>query len=234
MIRISLCDDENQITGTLAANLKGIRPDIEVLSYDSGENLLESKYLYNDIVLLDIEMNGINGIETAIELRKGGYEGMIIFLTSHKEMVFDSFRVKPYNYIVKPIDLNKVNNILNNAINEIIDRKTTHFEAVCNNRTFRIQLEDIYYFECNGRKVDIYSKNGTITILGKMNQIEASLRNKQFFRCHKGYLVNLEHVCEFSNNEIILTNNQKVLISRLKINLFKEAFKAFMKGNIKC
>ncbi len=234
MIQISLCDDENQITGTLAANIKGIRPDIEVLSYDCGENLLESKYLYNDIVLLDIEMTGINGIETASELRKGGYEGMIIFLTSHKEMVFDSFRVKPYNYIVKPIDIDKVKSILKKAIDEVIDRKTTHFEAVCNNHTFRIQIEDIYYFECSGRKIDIHSKNGTITILGKMNQIEASLQNKQFFRCHKGYLINLEHVCEFSNNEIVLTNNQKVLISRLKINSFKEAFKAFMKGNIKC
>ncbi|ACL76607.1 LytR/AlgR family response regulator transcription factor [Ruminiclostridium cellulolyticum] len=234
MIRISLCDDENHITGTLAANIKGIRPDIEVLSFDSGENLLDSKYLFNDIVLLDIEMTGINGIETANQLRKGGYEGIIIFLTSHKEMVFDSFQVKPHNYIVKPIDIVKVNNILNDAINEVIDRRNTHFEAVANNHTFRIQIENIYYFECNGRKIDIHSKNGTITILGKMNQIEASLRNKQFFRCHKGYLVNLEHVCEFTNNEIILTDNQKVLISRLKINSFKEAFKAFMKGNIKC
>ncbi len=234
MIRISLCDDENHITGTLSDNIKGIRPDIEVYSYDCGENLLDSKYLYNDIVLLDIEMTGINGIETALELRKGGYEGMIIFLTSHKEMVFDSFQVKPYNYFVKPIDIDKVNRILKNAINEVIDRKTTHFEAVSNNHTFRIQIDDIYYFECNGRKIDIHTKNGIITILGKMNQIEASLQNKQFFRCHKGYLVNFEHVCEFSNNEIILTNNQKVLISRLKINSFKEAFKAFMKGNIRC
>ncbi|EGD49732.1 two component transcriptional regulator, LytTR family [Ruminiclostridium papyrosolvens DSM 2782] len=234
MIRISLCDDENHITGTLSDNIKGIRPDIEVYSYDCGENLLDSKYLYNDIVLLDIEMTGINGIETALELRKGGYEGMIIFLTSHKEMVFDSFQVKPYNYFVKPIDIDKVNRILKNAINEVIDRKTTHFEAVSNNHTFRIQIDDIYYFECNGRKIDIHTKNGIITIIGKMNQIEASLQNKQFFRCHKGYLVNFEHVCEFSNNEIILTNNQKVLISRLKINSFKEAFKAFMKGNIRC
>ncbi len=234
MIRISLCDDENHITGTLSDNIKGIRPDIEVYSYDCGENLLDSKYLYNDIVLLDIEMTGINGIETALELRKGGYEGMIIFLTSHKEMVFDSFQVKPYNYFVKPIDIDKVNRILKNAINEVIDRKTTHFEAVSNNHTFRIQIDDIYYFECNGRKIDIHTKNGIITILGKMNQIEASLQNKKFFRCHKGYLVNFEHVCEFSNNEIILTNNQKVLISRLKINSFKEAFKAFMKGNIRC
>ncbi len=234
MIRISLCDDENHITGTLSDNIKGIRPDIEVYSYDCGENLLESKYLYNDIVLLDIEMTGINGIETALELRKGGYEGMLIFLTSHKEMVFDSFQVKPYNYFVKPIDIDKVNRILKNAINEVIDRKTTHFEAVSNNHTFRIQIDDIYYFECNGRKIDIHTKNGIITILGKMNQIEASLQNKKFFRCHKGYIVNFEHVCEFSNNEIILTNNQKVLISRLKINSFKEAFKAFMKGNIRC
>ncbi len=234
MIRISLCDDENHITGTLSDNIKGIRPDIEVYSYDCGENLLDSKYLYNDIVLLDIEMTGINGIETALKLRKGGYEGMIIFLTSHKEMVFDSFQVKPYNYFVKPIDIDKVNRILKNAINEVIDRKTTHFEAVSNNHTFRIQIDDIYYFECNGRKIDIHTKNGIITILGKMNQIEASLQNKKFFRCHKGYLVNFEHVCEFSNNEIILTNNQKVLISRLKINSFKEAFKAFMKGNIRC
>lgn len=234
MIRISLCDDENLVAETLADNIKGIRPDIEVLSFDSGENLLGSEYLYNDVIFLDIEMTGINGIETANQLRYGGYEGMIIFLTSHKEMVFDSFQVNPYNYIVKPIDINKVKSILSIAINQVIDRRNTHFEAVSNNHTFRIQIGDIYYFESSGRKIDVHSKNGIITILGKMSQIEASLTNKKFFRCHKGYLVNLEHVYEFSNNEIILTNDQKILISRLKINSFKEAFKAFMKGNIKC
>lgn len=234
MIQISLCDDESFVTNMLSDNIKSVRSDIEVFSFGCGEDLLASRFLLNDIVIMDIEMTGINGIQTANRLRENGYEGMIIFLTSHKEMVFDSFQVKPYQYIVKPIDVDKVKGILEHAINEVIDTRYTHFEAVCNNHTFRIPLANIYFFESSGRKIDIYHRDGKITIVGKMNQIEASLKNKKFFRCHKGYLVNLEHVYEFSNNEITLSSKQKILISRLKLNSFKEAFKAFMKGNMKC
>lgn len=234
MIQISLCDDDNSIIDSLKHDISVFRSDIEIFSCNSGEDLLESEFLCNDIIFLDIEMKGINGIHAAKELRSKGYEGILIFLTSHKEMVFDSFQVKPFRYLVKPMDMSVVKDVLDKAISELIDKRNTHFEAVCNNHTYRILLCDIYYFESQRRNLDIFTKNGIITITGKINKVEASLRNKQFFRCHKGYLVNLEHIYEFSDSEIILTNQQKVLISRLKLNSFKEAFRAFMKGNKGC
>lgn len=234
MIRISLCDDDNVLIENLKKNINMLRNDLDILTFNSGKALILSEYLYNDIIILDIEMNDIDGIQTAKQIRAGGYEGIIIFLTSFKDMVFDSFQVKPYQYIVKPIDMSKINKILEGAICEIIERKNTYFEAVCNNCTYRIQLCDIYFFESRGRKIDICTNNGIITISGKINQIEASLSNKKFFRCHKSYLVNLEHIYMFTNNEITLDNNMKVFISRLRLNKFKEAFRAFMKGNRKC
>lgn len=234
MVRISLCDDDILIVENLKKDISKIRCDIEVLTFNCGEELILSEFVYNDIIILDIEMKDINGIQTAKHLRAGGYEGIIIFLTSHKDRVFDSFEVKPYQYIVKPVSINKFKEVLEGAISDIVDRRNTHFEAICNNNTFRIQLSDIYFFESRGRKIDISTKDGIKTITGKINHIDATLSNKKFFRCHKSYLVNFEHVYMFSNNEITLDNNQKVLISRLRLNAFKEAFRAFMKGNKKC
>lgn len=234
MIRISLCDDDTAMINNLKKDINMFRCDLEILTFNCGEELILSEFLYNDIIILDIEMNDINGIETAKRLREGGYEGIIIFLTSYKDMVFDSFQVNPYQYIIKPIDISKLKIILEGAIIEIIDKRNTHFEAICNNFTFRIHFSDIYFFESRGRKIEVNTKDGIKTINGKINQVESSLSNKHFFRCHKSYLVNLEHVYMFSNNEVTLDNNQKVLISRLRLNAFKEAFRAYMKGNNKC
>lgn len=233
MIRISLCDDNAVLIHRLGSSIGLIRDDIEIFSYTSGEELLNSDFLYNDIVILDIEMEGIDGIETAKRLRSDGYEGIVIFATSHKEMVFDSFQVNPFQYIVKPIDVKEFNTILEKAISNLIDKRNRHFEAVSNNQTYRILLSDIYFFESQGRKIEINTKSGIVVINGRMNQIETSLRSKYFFRCHKGYLVNLEQVYAFSDNEITLSSHKKIPVSRLKYNLFRETFKAFMKGNRK-
>ncbi|PYG86623.1 LytTR family two component transcriptional regulator [Ruminiclostridium sufflavum DSM 19573] len=234
MIRISVCDDDISMTENLKKGINDLRCDLEILTFDCGNALLLSEFLYNDIIILDIEMNDINGIQAAKQLRENGYYGIIIFLTSYKEMVFDSLKVKPYEYIVKPVEITKLKLILGEAVNYVLERRNTHFEAVCNSFTFRIKVCDIYFFESRGRKIDINTKDGIKTIIGKINQIEASLSNRNFFRCHKSYLINLEHVYMFSNSEITLDNNQKVLISRLRLNSFKEAFRAFMKGNRKC
>jgi len=82
MLRISLCDDDNAIIDRLKNDISLIRSDIEIFLHSSGEALLESEFLYNDIVISDIEMKGINGIQAAKELRIKGYQGIIIFLTS--------------------------------------------------------------------------------------------------------------------------------------------------------
>ncbi len=234
MIGISLCDDDNLLNENLISHISTLRPDTAVYSFTSGEALLESDYLFNDIIILDIEMGEKNGIDTAKCLRTGGYEGILIFLTSHTEMVFDSFQVKPYQYIVKPVEKDKLMSVLRDALLELENKRNNFFSAVCGNSTYRIPLADIYFFESQGRIINISTKSGTIRMTGKMSEIEARLKNRFFFRCHKGYLVNMEHIYEFSNCEITLENKQKIILSRLKLNLFKNTFRAFMKGNIKC
>ncbi len=234
MVRISLCDDDDVLNEELKNIIGSIRSDIDIFTYTSGEALLDSEYLFNDIIILDIEMEGINGIEAAKQMRTNGYQGILIFATSHRERVFDSFQVKPYQYILKPFVKDELQVIIHNALLELDSKRKNYFDAVSSTHTYRIPLNEIYYFESQGRNININTKKGVIRIIGKMNKVESSLKNKFFFRCHKGYLVNLEHIYEFNNSEITLSDNQKVLMSRLKVNLFKNTFKAFMKGNIKC
>lgn len=234
MFRISICDDDAVFLSKVLNDISNFEINLDIFTYYRGQELLDSEFLYNDIIILDVEMNQINGFETARELRAKGYEGIIIFMTSHCEMVFESFAVKPFDYIVKPYHVHDLKKLFDRATEEINYRRNAFFIATYNSQTYRIPTWDIYYFESQKRNIIIYTKDGQITINGKISEIEIALRNKNFLRCHKGYIINMEHILEFKSNEIKLTNGSKVILSRGYLRLFREAFIIFMKGNKRC
>ena len=116
-MRIAICDDEKIIRELIGNKVKEQYPDSEIVFYQSGEELLLSDK-HVDILFLDIQMSGIDGMETARELRKKDKNVILIFVTAVEEYVFHAFDVKAFHYIVKPIDHKKFSMILQKAVNE--------------------------------------------------------------------------------------------------------------------
>ena len=106
MINIAVCDDEKCMAEKIEKMAENFfrkkRTEISIIKYSSGEGLLKSNER-TEILLLDIGMRGMDGIETARRLRGNGYDGFLIFITVLKEMVFQSFEVQPFDYLVKPV-----------------------------------------------------------------------------------------------------------------------------------
>ena len=229
-MRIAICDDEKNIRELIANKVAKQYPDAEIIFFPSGEELLLSDESI-DILFLDIQMSGIDGMETARELRKKDKSVILVFVTAVEEYVFQAFDVGAFNYIVKPIDNGKFSDVLHRAVDEwssqsINEKEPEERYVLINNSGVhtKVILDEIVYAEVFNRKVVIHKLDGEIEYYGKMSDLE-SLAGDSFFRPHRAYLINFKYVEKYDATTIYLERGT-VLMAKLK---FPEFVKKYMK-----
>ena len=229
-MRIAICDDEKNIRELIANKVLKQYPEAEIVFFSSGEELLLSdKYI--DILFLDIQMSGRNGMETARELRKKDKNVIVIFVTAVEEYVFQAFDVGAFNYIVKPIDDMRFADILCRAMDarglqSIATKEPEEKYVMINNSGVhtKVILDEIVYAEVFNRKVVIHKMNDEIEYYGKMSDLEA-LTGDSFFRPHRAYLINFKYVEKYDATTIYL---EKGTVLMAKQN-YPEFVKKYMK-----
>ena len=229
-MRIAVCDDEKNIRELIANKVAKQYPEAEIIFFQSGEEVLLSDESI-DILFLDIQMSGMDGMETARELRKKDKNIILIFVTALEEYVFRAFDVGAFNYIVKPIDDGKFADVLHRAVDEwssqnINEKEPEERYVIINNSGVhtKVILDEIVYAEVFNRKVVIHKLNGEIEYYGKMSDLE-SLAGDGFFRPHRAYLINFKYVEKYDATTIYLEKGS-VLMAKLK---FPEFVKKYMK-----
>ena len=231
-MRIAICDDEKSIRELIGNKIKKQCPDADIVFFSSGEELLLSEKQIN-ILFLDIQMNGKNGMETARELRKKNKKVILIFVTAIEDYVFQAFDVGAFHYIVKPIDDEKFADVLCKAAKEWklqnINMKMPEEKYVMINNGgvhCKVMLEDIVYAEVFNRKVVIHKMNDEIEYYGKLSDLEA-LAGDSFFRPHRAYLINFKYVEKYNATTVYL---EKGTVLMAKQN-YPEFVKKYMKYN---
>ena len=121
-MKIAVCDDERTVREDIAGKIEFLFPETDVFLYESGNILLQSEENF-DIVFLDIQMKGINGMDTAKKLRESGSDAVIIFVTALEEYVYQAFDVDAFHYLVKPFERAKFYEILNRAVHRREEEK---------------------------------------------------------------------------------------------------------------
>ena len=229
-MRIAICDDEKDIRELIANKVEKQYPDAEIIFFQSGEELLLSDESI-DILFLDIQMSGIDGMETARELRKKDKKVILIFVTAVEEYVFQAFDVGAFNYIVKPIDDGKFSDVLHRAVDEwssqnINEKEPEERYVLINNSGVhtKVILDEIVYAEVFNRKVVIHKLDGEIEYYGKMSDLE-SLAGDSFFRSHRAYLINFKYVEKYDATTIYLERGT-VLMAKQN---YPEFVKKYMK-----
>lgn len=229
-MRVAICDDEKNIRELIGDKVSKQYPQADIIFFQSGEELLLSD-IRIDILFLDIQMSGKNGMEAAREFRKKDKKVILIFVTATEEYVFQAFDVGAFNYIVKPIDDAKFADVFHRAVEELGLNKTELEETeekyvMINNGGVHIKvvLEDIVYAEVFNRKVVIHKQDEKIEYYGKMSTLEA-LAGESFFRPHRAYLVNFKYVEKYDATTIYLEKGS-VLMAKQK---YPEFVRKYMK-----
>lgn len=234
MIKIGICDDEVEITSeieTILNEFKSVK-DFESDVYFSGEEIYKAvKNGANyDLIFLDIEMTGIDGLATAKKIREVDKNVAIVYITSHLENAIDGYEVNALGFIPKPIDKEKFKSNYFRVL-EKISKEDNCFRYTFKRENFSILIDDIIYFESVKRVVFIKTIDGDKKCYCKIDEIEARLCNDgfPFYRVHQSQLINPKYVYSQKSNEMTLKNGEEFTIA---INRRKEVGVLFCK--LKC
>lgn len=226
-MRIAICDDEmhqidllKKLTSVWAKN-NNIK--IRINTYDSAEDFKQTK-AECDILLLDIQMSGQNGVALAKELRQTNETLMIIFITAIPDYIQEGYEVSALHYLLKPVDENKLYATLNKAYKTLTSAKKSII-ITQSSEHYRILLDEIIYIESFGHNINIVTITKRYEVRKNISEIETELDNR-FFRCHRSYIVMLKYIKHISANEILLDNGQTIPLSR---KLYKDIFQMFIK-----
>ncbi len=232
MLKLAICDDEVhqriELIDMLKKELQNKNIQYYIYEYENGEELLQSRTEIN-VYFLDIKMNKLSGIETAKQIRKINKEAIIVFITALKEYVFEAFDVRAFHYLLKPVAEKKLREVLNSALLQL-DGIDKFILAKTISQCTKIFIKDIVYIEAQLRKIKIHTTYDIIEYYHKLSDIEDQLKDFNFFRCHKSYIVNLKFVKSYDNVFITLKNGEKVYISKSKFSSFSKEFMYYLKS----
>ncbi len=226
----AICDDDvifrKKMREFLLNYKRERRMHLDIVEFSNGNELLSYKYPL-DIVFMDYEMPDLNGMETARILRTRTSLCCIIFISSYPQHVFESFEVKTYRYLVKPLDFLKLESVLDHYIRE----KKMMFPVTVNidGEHLTINSEEIVYLEGDGKYCIIRTTHECFRASKTIAQIFDLLPQHCFYRAHKSYAVNFYCVHSIKANIVVLTNGEKIKISRTKIVDIKKEYKNFLK-----
>lgn len=232
MLSIAVCDDILLECTQLAKQIRHIAGlagcEIILREFYSGEELLKSTESF-DLLFLDIKMPGLDGMELARLLRRREENCLLIFVTAVSEYVFEAYDVEAFAYLVKPITDEQLQKVLARGT-EKLRRTSTEFLLVSSKHAVqKIPLQDIVYIEAMGRIVKIRTLRDTVETYEQIGLMEKRLREKGFFRCHKGYLINLKYVDTFDKTQIYMETKDSVLLAKRRYEDFTRSFMNYMK-----
>ncbi len=231
MLKIAVCDDEPVFVGQISGRIKEYMTDAAIQGFFSGEELLSQGEVF-DIYFLDIQMEKISGVETAKKLRELDEECVIVFITGAKEYVFEAFDVAALHYLMKPVDNEKLREVLERAKKEIEKKqglKSRQIFVKTRNKNITLDVADILYFENEMRKIAVHTVRGEISFYGVMADMEREA-GEGFCRCHRGYLVNLSYVAGYDAKNILLTNGEKIYLSKDRYHDFVKQYMRYLRN----
>lgn len=227
MIKVAVCDDAKEIPRQLAGWIQETKYSCIVSVFRSGEELLKENKNY-DIVLLDIGMHSMNGIETAKRLRDF-FDGILIFITAFEDYVFDAFDVGAFHYLLKPLEKERFLEVFYKACEKCMNKEEAYYLVKIGGSCRRIPYSSILYLESNGRKIILHTLEEKIEFYGKMNEEEERMRT-EFYRCHRGYLVSFSQITGYDSSNIFLKNGESIFLSKKKYADFVKNYMEYIKG----
>lgn len=237
-MHIAICDDQPEQVQILKEQIKAVcaKRDYSVSKwsvYHSGEELLEAHNAQDkyDIIFLDVDMPGLSGMETAHRLRGMDSEALIIFVTSYLEYMRDAFRVEAFDYLVKPVHIRELDDLMKRCVVKYSQRYGKISVKTVQRETQILSCHKILCIQSRLHHIEITMTDGVVhAVLMKLSQIEEMLKPySQFVRCHQSYMVNLDCVEAIQQNSFVINKDFQYIqtlipISRKHLAQVKERY----------
>lgn len=214
-MRIFLCDDEGQILQAMAAEVGRMQPDCQVRCFEGSSELWEAlKEERCDVLCLDIDMPGMSGLELADKMEGLASRPLLVFVTGHDELVYDSLKYHPFGFVRKGYFAEEMDRLLRDCKEELAGRDR-HFSFQSGAGRVRLSLSEILFFESDGNYVKLAVRAGEpYRFRDTLHALEAALSGDGFIRIHKGFLVNQRAVRVLRGNEAELENGIRLPIGK--------------------
>lgn len=232
-MQIYVCDDEPQILRVISEKIHSQLPDDTVTGFTSGQELMERiAEEHCDILFLDIDMPELTGMDVAQQLKDRRPKPLLVFVTGHDELVYESLQYHPFGFIRKSCFEEEIRKVLDDCRKELASRQR-HFHFRAAGRDIILLLSDILYFEADGNYLKVFTLlhgggaghsvqgcqgkdigAGSYRFRSTVAAVEASLEGDGFVRVHKGFLVNLAVVRMLGNESIKLVNGMEIPLGK--------------------
>lgn len=228
MYKIAVCDDEEAVSAQVKELITEWNPSVDVVCFSSGEELLENYQSY-EAVFLDIDMAGMNGIETGKAIRKMDKDTKIVYLTAYRDYVSGAFGVHAFQYLLKPVNKKAIWNVLEEifrytkaAGKKIILDFHTVDGSLC------LPVERIYFFEYENRKIRIVTDEEQYYMSDKIGNVAKRMAEFGFSMPHQSFVVNMFHVKNVKNQQIFLDNGMDIPLSQKKQKIWKQELMEYL------
>ena len=219
MVRIAIVEDDRDFAQLLLEYLsryeKERMVDIQPRYFRDGEDIVTEYTGDFDLILLDIQMPFLSGMEAARAIRKRDEEVLILFLTGNAQFSIEGYEVQAFDYLLKPIGYETFAARLDLALGHRRSRKGKYLLVTVADGVRKIEAGSILYIESQGHVMHIHTRQGVLETHARIGDLEEHLPADTFFRCHKGYLVNMHHVDGILGTDC-LVDGHRLPISRRK------------------
>ena len=234
MITAAIVDDDPNIRETLQAALikdtQKRRIPVQLSVCASGSEFLTLPKEKWDLVLMDVEMPGQNGIETARQLRRVYERATIIFITNYIQYALVCYEVQAFRYLLKPIDAAQFEQVVGTALDEIHHRQTAYLQLKGRSEIIRLAIDELIYAETERGHLLLHTPAKVLECYSTMEKLEQELKQEAFFRCHSSFLVALEAVRQIEKQDVVLKDGTRVPVSKNRKKGMKQALTNFWGG----
>ncbi len=234
MYHIVICDDEKEILNDISQKIQssfqrnGIPADYSCLS-DARALMEDVQNQRIDVLFLDIDMPYYNGMDIAGYINSQKQNTLLIFVTSHDALVYQTFAYRPFGFIRK----SHIDEELDSLTRRIGRELAEHQQELVfqkGGELCRISLNDIIYIEAEGNYLALQLEGGRLRIRETMTNLEGKLLDKGFIRCHKGYLANIRHIARLKSAELLLNQGNEEVSLPIGRSYEKEVRKKFLEA----
>ena len=232
-MRILICDDDSLVVEQLQKYIRNFFKNIslkcpEIACFSDGESLLADTG-EKDILFLDIEMPGINGIYVGNELKRANDNIIIFVVTSYSQYLDDAMRFHVFRYLSKPLDIHRFFRNMKDAI-DLYTTLAINLPIETKQGVHTLPASSVIAVEAQGRKVTVHTTLCDFESVHNMQYWLELLPKNLFFQTHRSFIINFEHVTNFDRNLIYMTAGLSAYLTKRKYSLFKEAYLLYLES----